>query len=445
MGQKYVLDTNVILLNPHAIYTFGDADVVIPIAVIEELDRFKKDMDQIGRHAREFSRILDDMRRQGSLHDGVNIDQEGNLGKLYVLLPSEESIKQLPVALRGDLADNYILATAMELDRKGDDVVFITQDTNLRIKADACGIPSMECETGKVDIDELYSGAAEVFTNETVINTFYREGKIGIDALDLENDPYDNQFFMLQNSANPANTALGRYSQAFREVRKIFSEYGDEGIWGLQPRNREQRYAFDLLLDDSIKLVTLVGIAGTGKTLLAIAAGLLKVADESKYKKLLVSRPVFPMGKDLGYLPGSLKEKLHPWMAPIYDNVDFLIGSPESSISRRGYEELLEQNVMEIEALTYIRGRSLPFQYLIVDEAQNLTPHEIKTIITRAGQGTKVVFTGDPYQIDNPYVDSSSNGLSYIVERFKGQAIAGHVTLRKGERSELAELAANIL
>ena len=220
-----------------------------------------------------------------------------------------------------------------------------------------------------------------------------------------------------------------------------------EGVWGIKPRNKEQHCVLDLLLNDDIKLVTLVGKAGTGKTLLAIAAGLQKVAEEKVFHKLLVSRPIFPLGRDIGYLPGTVEEKLNPWMQPIYDNVELLLGlSKQGGGSKtRSYQELFELGVMEIEPLTYIRGRSIPNQYLIVDEAQNLTPHEVKTIVTRAGDNTKVVLTGDPYQIDNPYVDSVNNGLTTVVERFKGEPVAGHVTLSKGERSALAELAANVL
>jgi PhoH-like ATPase len=247
------------------------------------------------------------------------------------------------------------------------------------------------------------------------------------------------------DKSNPSHTALGRYNKALQQVVPLI-RIPKEGVWGIHSRNREQQFALDMLMNDDIQLVTLVGKAGTGKTLLAIAAGLLKVADENLYNRLLVSRPVFPMGKDLGFLPGDIEEKLAPWMQPIFDNVELLLGNVEDHGKRkRGYKELVDMGFLEIEALTYIRGRSIPRQFLIVDEAQNLTPHEIKTIITRAGEGTKIVLTGDPYQIDNPYVDSSSNGLTYVVEKFKEQQIAGHIILTKGERSPLAELAANLL
>ncbi|ADU66834.1 PhoH family protein [Desulfurispirillum indicum S5] len=444
--KTIILDTNVILLNPRAIYDFNGNDVVIPISVIEELDKFKRNMDQLGRSAREFSRMLDQIRSQGNIHEGVVLFPEDNDAKISVLMASDEAMRLLPKALRGDAADNIILSMALQLKQEGKNVVFVSRDTNLRIKGDACGVPSIDYESDKIDIRELYMGSHDMFTSSDVIQAMHSQGKIkASDILPKDQTFYDNQFFLLQNEANPSNSALGRYFKNTDEIRKVFDDYPEQGIWGIHPRNKEQRYAFDLLLDDNIKLVSLVGIAGTGKTLLAIAAGLKKVADEGKYKKLLVSRPVFPMGKDIGYLPGDIKDKLQPWMTPIYDNVDFLIGAPEMDYERKSYQELFSQGIMEIEALTYIRGRSLPYQYFIVDEAQNLTPHEIKTIITRAGNGTKIVFTGDPYQIDNPYVDSSSNGLSNIVERFKGQHIAGHVTMIKGERSELAELAANIL
>jgi len=256
---------------------------------------------------------------------------------------------------------------------------------------------------------------------------------------------FPNQFVTLRDMVNASHSAIGRYDAVKRQVVPI-KRVGKEGVWSIHPRNREQTFALDALLDDSIKLVTLVGKAGTGKTLLAIAAGLHKTAEENVYNRLLVSRPVFPMGKDLGFLPGDIEEKLTPWMQPIFDNVELLLSGHETEKRHsKGYKELMAMGIMEIEPLTYIRGRSIPNQYLIVDEAQNLTPHEIKTIVTRAGEGTKVVLTGDPYQIDNPYVDSSSNGLTYVVERFKEQAISGHVTMMKGERSELAELAANLL
>jgi PhoH-like ATPase len=438
MKKVYVLDTNVLLHDPQALFRFEDNDLVIPMTVIEEIDRFKKDLSETGRNARHFSRLLDSLRSRAKLVDGVELEAGGTL---RVALYTEEASKRLPPELREDHGDNRILAVAVELREECDcPVVFVTKDTNLRLKADVVGLTAEDYESDKVSIEELYSGTAEVQIEGSAVDRFYGQG-----FLELDGEFLPNQCLTLVDAANPSHTALARYVGGKRRAVPLLRA-PKEGIWGIHPRNREQQFAFDLLLNEEVQLVTLVGKAGTGKTLLAIAAGLLKVADEGHFSRLLVSRPVFPLGRDLGFLPGDIKEKLSPWMQPIFDNVELLLGAVEERGKRkRGYKELVDLGILEIEALTYIRGRSIPKQYLIVDEAQNLTPHEIKTIITRAGEGTKVVLTGDPYQIDNPYVDSSSNGLTYVVEKFKDQEIAGHVTLTKGERSVLAELAANLL
>ncbi len=439
MKKAFVLDTNVLLHDPQALFRFDDNDVVIPITVIEEIDRFKKDMNEIGRNARQVSRLLDAFRAKNKLSDGVPLEKGG---VLKVQLYTDETMKGLPPELQVDRGDNRILAVAVELQKNCDcPVIFVTKDTNLRIKADAVGLEAADYESDKVSIDELYTGTAEVLINKDEVDRFYGQG-----YLPLAGDYYPNQCVTLVDEANPSHSAIGRYDYAMQRVTPLIRA-PKEGLWGILPRNREQQFALNLLLDDSLQLVTLVGKAGTGKTLLAIAAGLHLVADQSAFSRLLVSRPVFPMGRDLGFLPGDVEEKLAPWMQPIFDNVELLLGAVEErgGKHKRGYKELVDMGILEIEPLTYIRGRSIPKQYMIVDEAQNLTPHEVKTIITRAGEGTKVVLTGDPYQIDNPYVDSSSNGLTYTVEKFKGQAIAGHVTLTKGERSSLAELAANLL
>jgi PhoH-like ATPase len=438
MKKTYVLDTNVLLHDPQALFRFEENDLVIPMTVIEEIDRFKKDLSEIGRNARQFSRLLDSLREKAKLVEGVQLDSGG---KLQVVLYTEEALKRLPPELRYDHGDNRILAVAVELRDQCDcPVIFVTKDTNLRIKADVVGLTAEDYESDKISIEELYSGTTEVPVDGAAVDRFYGQG-----YLDLEQELLANQCLTLVDEANPSHTALARYHQGLRRAVPL-QRAPKEGIWGIHARNREQQFAFDLLLNEEIQLVTLVGKAGTGKTLLAIAAGLLKSTDEGHYNRLLVSRPVFPLGRDLGFLPGDIKEKLTPWMQPIFDNVELLLGAVEERGKRkRGYKELVDLGILEIEALTYIRGRSIPKQYMIVDEAQNLTPHEIKTIITRAGEGTKIVLTGDPYQIDNPYVDSASNGLTYVVEKFKAQEIAGHVTLTKGERSNLAELAANLL
>lgn len=435
----FVLDTNVLLHDPQALFRFQDNTIVVPITVIEEIDRFKKDMNETGRNARAISRILDSLREKGTLSTGVGLPGGGSL---RVELCEEQALNRLPKDLRDDKGDNRILAVALATQERypSETVIFVTKDTNLRIKADAIGLVAEDYESDKVDIQELYAGARNLEIEPEAIDRFFGQG-----WLEAPEGLLPNEFATLMDSANPSHSALCRFDVAQGKVVPV-RKIPKEGIWSIYARNREQQFALDALMDDNVKLVSLVGKAGTGKTLLAIAAGLQKVAEENVYNRLLVSRPVFPMGKDLGFLPGDIEEKLTPWMQPIFDNVELLISGHESEKRHsKGYKELMAMGLLDIEPLTYIRGRSIPNQYLIVDEAQNLTPHEIKTIVTRAGEGTKIILTGDPYQIDNPYVDSSSNGLSYLVERFKNERISAHVTLTKGERSELAELAANLL
>jgi PhoH-like ATPase len=437
MRKNFVLDTNVLLHDPRAIFHFADNTVIIPIYVLEEIDHFKKELSERGRNAREVARRLDEFRNSGAhLSDGVNLDGGG---KLKVALAS----RTLPEAIKASqVVDNFILGVALEV-RDADKeapTILVTKDVNLRIRADALGLTAEEYDAEKIDIEELYSGNAEVEVGGPQVDELYSSGTLPFEP----NGFFANQYLLLRDRENPSHTALGRYDGPNKRVSQI--KRLREGVWGIRPRNKEQHYALDLLLNDDIKLVTLVGKAGTGKTLLAIAAGLQKCVEEGIYQKLLVSRPIFPLGKDIGFLPGDIEEKLNPWMQPIYDNIELLLGfSKAEKKEGRSHQELIDLGYIEIEPLTYIRGRSIPNQFMIVDEAQNLTPHEVKTIITRVGENTKIVLTGDPYQIDNPYVDASSNGLTTVVERFKGEAIAGHVSLVKGERSPLAELAANIL
>lgn len=431
--RRIVLDTNVILFDALAIKKFKDADIHIPISVIEEIDRFKRDLGENGRNARQFSRFIDTLRAKGPLSKGVQIDESST----YVYVNTDFEVQGMPKELDTEKADNRILATALALQKQFPKVELVTKDINLRIKADVFGVNAKDYEPEKVDIDEMYEGHREVEVDPDVINEFYKTRLITRDTFGL----MSNQYVIMRDSSNPNHSAIGRMSEKDGGIVPLLSP--TDSIWGIHPRNVEQTFAMDCLLNDEILFVSLVGKAGTGKTLLALAAGLYKTLDEGRFQRLLVSRPIFPMGRDLGYLPGDVEQKLNPWMQPIFDNVEFLMGADKKAAGRA--QELINQGMLNIEPLTYIRGRSIPNQYLIVDEAQNLTPHEIKTIVTRAGQGTKVVLTGDAYQIDNPYVDSATSGLTYSVERFKGQRIAAHVTLSKGERSELAELAANIL
>lgn len=445
MIKTYILDTNVLLHDPQSMFKFEDNEIVIPLKVIEEIDRFKRDPTEIGRGARQISRNLDELRAKGGLANGVEL---GNGGTLKVSL-GDGDLDRMPLSLRERTADNLILCFALWLKdgTPGRPVIIISKDINLRLKADALGVTSADYRNDNVDIDELYTGTAERDATAAVIDRFYATGRLS--TSELGGAPLaPNQYVCLRAADAPSQTALARYYAQEQVIVPLARRR--EPVWGIQPRNREQQFAVDLLLDDRIKLATLVGKAGTGKTLLALAVGLLKVTDEQAYKRLLVSRPVIPMGRDIGFLPGDVKDKLRPWMQPIFDNVELLLAGSRVRKDKgeywsHGYDELVTLGMLEIEALTYIRGRSIPHQYLVIDEAQNLTAHEVKTIITRVGEGSKVVLTGDPYQIDNPYVDSRSNGLTYVVDRFKDQPMAGHVTLSKGERSALAELAANIL
>lgn len=439
MKKTFVLDTNVLLHDPRAIFSFEDNEVVIPIYVIEEVDNFKKDQSELGRNARRVARFLDELRSEGQLSAGVVTPSNG---KIRVAITNIE----LPAEYRsGHNTDNQILATALQCYEQNKSIdgyvtTFVTKDVNLRIRADALGLRVEDYDTERTDISELYAGVVEVDVSGDDVDSFYRSGFLALP------DPYyfPNQYVLLRDRNNPSHTAMGKFNLDQQGVEPLIKL--KDGLWGIRPRNREQNFAIDLLTNDNIKLVTLVGKAGTGKTLLAIAAGLQKVTEEATYQRLLISRPVLPLGKDIGFLPGDIEEKLTPWMQPIFDNVEFLMGlSRGERRAGRSYRELMEMGVMEIEPLTYIRGRSIPNQFMVIDEAQNLTPHEVKTIVSRAGDNTKIVLTGDPYQIDNPYVDSTNNGLVHAVNRFKAERIAGHITLVKGERSELAELATNLL
>jgi PhoH-like ATPase len=437
MIKNYVLDTNVLLHDPGALFEFEDNRVIVPIYVLEEIDKFKRDGNELGRAARTVSRTLDELRGLGQLSQGVTTKKGGVIRVAFsnARLPAE-------VATTANEIDSRIVATALAvLDAEPETpCILVSKDVNLRVRADVLGLRAEDYETDRTDISELYAGVSTHQVGGDLIDALYGDGRI--ETFDEALGP--NEFVHLVDATNPQHTGMGRVSPDRESVLPIPRR--KKAVWGIVPRNREQQLAFELLLDDRLKLVTLVGKAGTGKTLLALAAALLKAKEEKMYERVLVSRPVFPLGKDLGYLPGTLEEKLHPWMKPIFDNLELLMGlTAEEKRHGRSYEEMLDLGMLEVEPLTYIRGRSIPNQYLIVDEAQNLTPHEVKTIVTRAGENTKIVLTGDPYQVDNPYMDASSNGLVHVVNRFRGSAIAGHITLTKGERSELAEEAANRL
>ncbi|MGO9708971.1 MAG: PhoH family protein [Polyangiaceae bacterium] len=441
MKKNYVLDTNVLLHDPRAIFRFEDNDVVVPIFCIEEVDQFKREGSERGRNARQIARLLDELRESGgSLSKGVTTSSGGTL---RVAVPKRRP--ELASALDKSSMDAAILQTAFDVREQdgGRPTIFVTMDTNLRIRADALGMVAETYENQRVEVDALDTGVKEIDVDPREIDAFFHEGRLPLPQPPSSEVPLTaNLCLLLRDRTNPSHTALGRWDATKREVMALRTPR--EGLMGVRPRNKEQSFAIDLLLDENIRLVTLVGKAGTGKTLLALAAGLKRTMEDGTYTRLLVSRPVMPLGRDIGFLPGDVDEKLNPWMQPIFDNLEFLFGSGTRK-GPRAYAELLESGQIQVEPLTYIRGRSLPSQYMIVDEAQNLTPHEVKTIVTRSGDGTKIVLTGDPGQIDNPYVDSASNGLTIAADKFRGEKLAAHIVLSKGERSDLAELAANLL
>ncbi len=446
MEKIFVLDTNVLIHDPEAMFKFDDNRVVIPMTVIEEVDQFKKGVDEKSRNARLIGRYLDKLRMKGSLKDGVITEKGGTVQ--VTILSADLNIDGVQLL---DNNDNRIIGTAAfflkEFPQRT--VTLISKDANVRIKADCLGIRAENYEPEKVNFDEIYTGFTSIKVTKKQIERVIEKGFY---ANKLGEFPPNHFLKLVDNLKEAKNKVLLRYSH---QENKFFTlqHYRGQEIFGIVARNDEQAMALDLLLDSSIRLVSLSGIAGTGKTLIAIAAGLNQVVEDDNYKRLVVSRPISPLGKDLGYLPGSKDDKFTPWMQPIYDNMEILIqGHNEYSQNDNGkifgkkhpsINDYLDFNFLELEPLTYIRGRSLPNQFMIIDEAQNLTPHEMKTIITRAGENTKIVLTGDPYQIDIPYLDSVSNGLSLAVEKMKHENLVGHITLMKGERSKLAEIAAS--
>ncbi|RMF72638.1 MAG: PhoH family protein [Acidobacteria bacterium] len=444
MKKTFVLDTNVLLHDPESLFRFGDNDVVLPITVIEEIDRFKKELTEVGRNARQISRHLDRLRELGRLTEGVPVDGGGVIRiALDVAIPPE-----FPLANAAPTADMRILGLAWQLSRDTPPVVFLTKDTNLRIKADAVGVRAEDYkEAGLPSV--VPNGDAswvELEVAHDALDRLFRDGRLPVGNGDGEvADPGPNVGVLLRDLDDRQHTALARRAPQVAELVPVDLP---RQVAGIKPRNIEQKFALAMLLDPDVPLVCLTGKAGTGKTLLALAAGLALTLDRKVYRRLLVARPIFPMGRDLGYLPGDMDEKLRPWMQPIFDNLEILLGDfDDANVPAAGHpvDELIDRGLLEIEALTYIRGRSLPRQFMIVDEAQNLTPHEVKTVITRAGEDAKLVLTGDPDQIDNPYVDAASNGLSYVAERLRGEPMAATVKLTRGERSPLAEMAADRL
>ncbi len=442
MKKIYVIDTNVLLQDPQAIFSFQDNEVVIPAVVLEEVDSKKRYMDEIGRNARQVSKLIDQLRQDGKLHESIPLY---NGGTLRIEL-NHRSFHQLQEIFVEKTNDNRILAVAKNLSleeqakENGKAVILVSKDTLVRVKADALGLQAEDFLSDRViEVNDIYTGFLELYIQREWLDQFYENGELQLN--DITNERlYSNQFLIMKDALGSSASALGVIDGSGKKVKKLI--YDQEHIWGIKPRNVQQTMATELLLREDIPLVTMVGKAGTGKTLLALAAGLLQTEDDKKYNKLLVARPIVPVGKDIGYLPGEKQEKLRPWMQPIYDNLEFLF-----NVKKPGEIDniLAGLGSIEVEALTYIRGRSIPDQFIIIDEAQNLTKHEVKTILTRVGERSKIVLMGDPAQIDHPYLDEYNNGLTYVVEKFKEQKMAAHVRLLKGERSGLAQLAADLL
>ena len=424
--KTFLLDTNVLLHDPDCLSVFGNNKVIIPISVLDELDKHKNRPDEVGRNARAIARTLDSLRSIGSLSDGVKIENT----LIRVELNHSNFI---PEALDGTKVDNKILSTALGLMKDGENVIVVSKDITVRVKCDALKIAVEDYEKDKVakEPETIFGGVTKEFVDSSCIDELYANKKITLDV-----DAYPNQFLILKSYTEESKSAIVRCegNNSFVICKNIKNSFG------LVPRNAEQRMALDLLMNPAIKLVTIIGKAGSGKTLLSLAAALQQVITDSTYKRLLVSRPIQPMGKDIGFLPGMIEEKLSPWMQPINDNLEYLFGTDTQMIGT--YKD---EGLIEVEPLTYIRGRSIPNSLLLVDEAQQLSVHEVKTIITRMGDNSKIILTGDIEQIDVPYMDFSNNGLSHVIEKFKEYSIAGHITLRKGERSELATLAAEVL
>lgn len=440
--KTFVLDTNVILHDPTCIKHFQENNIIIPLSVIEELDHFKRGNQVINLNAREFARTLDSITGNDIFNGGVSLGR--GKGKVRIVITKGLS-REIQDVFREDNVDHRVLSAAFEANRtvkNKESIIVVTKDVNLRMKAKALGIPAEDYTTDQVtNVEELYSGKdiVENFDDDLLQKLYQAPFEVSASkiAKRLKNDLVPNKYFILRNQLRSALAHLDSEVSVFRKIDK-------QVVYGIKPRNAEQTFAVDALSNPAIPLVSMTGKAGTGKTLLALASAL---SIRKNYRQIYIARPIVPLSnKDIGYLPGDVDSKLAPYMQPLWDNLKVIQDQfPETDKSHQIINNLVKEEKLVVEPLSYIRGRSLQRIYFIVDEAQNLTPHEIKTIITRAGEGSKIVLTGDIYQIDHPYLDSQSNGLSYLIEHFKGQKLYAHVNLEKGERSELAELASNLL
>ena len=460
----FILDTNVLIHDPKAMFSFTGAHVGIPAVVLEELDQFKGEGTERGRNSREVIRNLDQLRTEGSLKDGVSLKDNGIL---QILFYDDTILKKNPIIMSA--GDNEILLTALGMQQQGYDVTFISKDLNARVKADALGIKTEDYSKEHISEEEFYQGWVKLSVPAVELK---REFPTQLNHLAQDNLIVQNEFVLVESNNNPHNYRIFRYlgNGKFRS-----SSYPSLN-WPIQPRNPQQAMSLELLLDPHIQFVCLFGPAGTGKTFLALLAGLHQLFINKNYDRMIISRPVVPLGRDIGFLPGTVEEKLHSWMMPIYDNMQYIMhtinksnhlnqkdeqeeqrNNKDKQKSKKGpnkhkkqhhgitFEDLIHQGKIAMEAITYMRGRTIPYQLILIDEAQNLTPHEIKTLVTRVGEGSKIILTGDPYQIDSPYLDFSSNGLVIASERFKGQPLFGSIFLPTSERSELSRLAGELL
>ena len=445
MKKIFILDTNVLIHDPEAMFSFDDNDVYLPIYVIEEIDKLKEYNDRVGKSARETSRNIEKLRKEEknsnlSLLEGL----KNSTGGTFRIVLGENDSVNIPHSLNKNLTDNKIIGQALRIknENKKRKVILVSKDMNVRIKANVLGMETVDYVKDQIDINQLYEGWKEIEISNDLFSLLEKAPIINWDLV-LKEEPKANELIRFKNSNKEILTI---YKKEREKLEK--QVFADTKVWGVFARNTEQKQAMELLMDERIKLVTLVGKAGTGKTLLAIATALEQVVERKLYKKIFIARPIVPMGNDIGFLPGTEKEKMQPWMLPIYDNIEFLAsnkGQTSSNEAEKVVAGLESLGLLKVEPLTYIRGRSIPQGFIIIDEAQNLTPHEVKTIITRVGKDTKIVFTGDPDQIDNPYLDANSNGLAYIAEKMKNEILVGHIRLVKGERSEISELASRLL
>jgi PhoH-like ATPase len=442
MNKLFVLDTNVLLYDADSIFSFEDNDIIIPLIVLEELDSKKNRHDEVGKNARQAARNLDDLRLKSNLHSGVKLDNGGIL-KILSQEDVEDKNVDIPVEIQVSKTDHVIIRMAKYIEHKENrKVVLVTKDINVRVVCDVVGVSCEDYRKHRVlkSVSGLYSGVQRLEISQEDIDKFYESGKINLSKTSVDTSQFKpNQFLVMKDNESGQGSAIAKFSSSKKPIYPIIDI---KHAWELRPRNKEQKFALDLLFDDRIKIVTLTGKAGCGKTLLAVAAGLEQVIEQKKYDRLIVTRPIVSVGKEIGFLPGTLEEKMAPWIAPIRDQLSFLFKGENGD---QTLEWMLEKKTIEVEAISFIRGRSIPNSFMIIDEAQNLSVHELKTIITRVGENTKIILTGDLEQIDHDYLDSVSNGLAYCVEKFKDHAIAGHITLIKGERSKLASLAAEIL